>query len=95
MKNLALWMVIFFVMYMLFHLLGTDAKKDTEMSYSSFISMVQRGQVKEVEIQGQKILGKDKKGGSFTTYAPEDESMVEILRKAGVTIIAKPASNPA
>ncbi|MEW5733537.1 MAG: ATP-dependent zinc metalloprotease FtsH [Thermodesulfobacteriota bacterium] len=95
MKSLLPWLAFFLVVYMLVQLLGGEGKKPTEVSYSNFVTMVKQGQVQDVEIQGQKIIGRDKNKGTFTTYAPEDKDMVGILRSAEVTINAKPSSDPA
>src|SRR5438128_10136293 len=51
---------------------------------------VDRGDVKEVVIQGHNIQGKYKNGERFRTFAPNDPELVKSLRDKRVKIAAKP-----
>ena len=51
---------------------------------------VEQGQVQEVVIQGRNIEGFMLDGRHFSLYAPEDQSMVSMLRKNNVRITAVP-----
>src|SRR5438128_157506 len=51
---------------------------------------VDRGDVKEVIIQGHSIQGKYKSGERFRTFAPTDPELVKSLREKNVKIAAKP-----
>jgi cell division protease FtsH len=51
---------------------------------------VERGDVREVVIQGQNIQGKYKNGEPFRTFAPDDPELVKSLRDKDVKIAAKP-----
>ncbi len=88
-KNLALWLVICLIMIMVFNVFNNPATVKNEVSFSDFLEMVDSGQISEVTIQGQNITGKSGTN-TFKTYAPEDPSLVETLRKKGIRISAKP-----
>jgi len=88
-KNLALWLVIFLMMIMLFQVFKQPDRVDTSVGYSDFLSMVENGSVMEVTIQGDNLLGISAQG-PFKTYAPKDPEMISLLRSKGVKILAKP-----
>ena len=73
-----------------------QSQRGTEITYSEFLSAVQQKNVQEVTIQGNRLSGKFTKSGGgskFTTYAPSDPALVERLRKAGVSIKARPTDD--
>ncbi|MBC6439701.1 MAG: ATP-dependent metallopeptidase FtsH/Yme1/Tma family protein [Rhodospirillales bacterium] len=91
-RNLALWVVIGLLIIVLFQMLLGD-NQTTTMSYSDFLGSVANGQVTEVEIQGDKIIGKDR-GGEFTTFIPlNDPTLIPMLEESGVNITAAPAED--
>ena len=91
MKTVALWVVIALIGVMLFHLFNSQpAKQASELSFSEFLQVLEKGQLKEVTIQGSDIKGTLADGKSFTTYAPEDPRLVERLTEKNVSISAKP-----
>jgi len=89
-KNLALWLVISLVVIFLFNMFNHPQKARNEITYSEFLNSVERGEVAEVTIQGSNIYGKRLDGKSFKTYAPNDPGLINLIRKANVTIKAKP-----
>ncbi len=91
MKTVALWVVIALIGVMLFHLFNTPpAKQPKAMSFSEFVQILDKGQVKEVTIQGNDIKGVTTDGKTFTTYTPDDPRLVERLMAKNVSITAKP-----
>ncbi|MGP8232126.1 MAG: ATP-dependent zinc metalloprotease FtsH, partial [Methylovirgula sp.] len=60
-------------------------------AYSEFVNDANRGQVREVTIQGNTISGKFTDGRTFSTYAPTDPNLVTRLIDKGVLIHAAPA----
>jgi len=88
-KNLALWLVIFLVMIMLYNFMTGRKPDQTGISYSEFITALDEGAVREVTLQGQNIVGSYKDDRTFKTFAPEDPNLVAELRKKGVAIQAK------
>ena len=90
-KNLALWLVISLMMVLLFNLFNRPGRSTESLSYSDFLSDVERNQVTSVEIRGNEISGITRENRPFRTYAPEDPDMIKTLRSKGVKISAKPA----
>ena len=59
-KNLALWIIIGLLLVALFNLFQSSATRSPQnsLAYSEFVNDVNRGQVREVTIQGDTISGK-------------------------------------
>ena len=89
-KNLALWLVISLVMILLFNMMTQKSPEQEQVSYSTFLTALEKGQVVEVTIQGSDLEGKLKDNTSFKTYVPDDPELVKELRSRGVAIKAKP-----
>ncbi len=89
-KNLALWLVISLVMILLFNMMTQKSPESEQVSYSTFLSALEKDQIQEVTIQGPDIEGKLKDNTSFKTYVPDDPGLVKELRSRGVAIKAKP-----
>ncbi len=89
-KNLALWLVITLMMIMLYNLFNQQNQPETNISYTSFLAMVENEQIAEVIIQGQELLVTDSGRNRFKIYAPQDPDMIPFLRSKGVAINAKP-----
>jgi ATP-dependent Zn proteases len=80
-KNIALWLVISLIFVLLFHLFNQPQQAMETIVYSDFIGHIERGQVMEVTIQGEKVTGKLIDGRSFRTYAPRDAELVSLLKE--------------
>jgi cell division protease FtsH len=93
MKNIALWVVIALIMVMLFHLFNQPASEATTFAYSEFLEILEKGEVKEVVIQGNEVMGKLTDDTQFETYVPEDARLVERLTEKKVMISAKPGDD--
>ncbi|MEQ8497853.1 MAG: ATP-dependent zinc metalloprotease FtsH [Sneathiellaceae bacterium] len=91
-KNLALWVIIGLLVVALFNLFSNTSSRTAgkDVPYSTFVSSVESGQVKDVTISGENISGIYTNGDTFTTYAPNDPGLVERLTSKGVTVRAKP-----
>ena len=92
-RNLALWVIIAMLVFALFNLFQGSPQRtmQNELPFTQFLNEVERGEVRDVVIQGQNISGNLRDGRHFTTYAPNDPSLVSRLREQGVTITAKPS----
>ncbi len=88
-KNLALWLVISLIMIMVFNVFNSPKVGQHDIIFSDFIELVNNGQIQEVTIQGHNISG-HYGTNTFKTYAPDDPSLIELLRSKGVKISAKP-----
>ena len=93
-KNLALWVIIAFILLALFSMINQPIE-DPQKIYSDFLTMVEKGEVSEVQIQGERVKGKDSKGAPFeTVILKEDVELMKLLREKGVrTIVLPPETN--
>jgi cell division protease FtsH len=90
-----LWAIILVCVVALFNLFqnATPRSSSREISFSEFVSAVERSDVQDVLIQGPNVSGSFKSGGDFRTYTPDDPSLVPTLREHGVNIKAVPRSD--
>ena len=91
-KNIFLWVVIGLLLVALFNLFqgSTNRAPQTQMAYSDFLGHVNQNEVKRVTIQGQNISGELADGRSFSTYAPNDPTLVKDLTGHNVRVSAVP-----
>jgi cell division protease FtsH len=91
-KNLALWIVIGLLLVALFNLFQTSSTRGPQstLAFSDFVADVNRGQVTDVTIQGNSIIGHFTDGRAFSTYSPTDPGLVGRLIDKGVRITASP-----
>jgi cell division protease FtsH len=92
-KTAALWVVIILIMFMLYHLFNQPKAKVAKYAYSDFIHVLDKGQVKEVKIQGQNIEGILMNNTSFETFAPEDPRLIDRLMEKNVRVSAEAKSS--
>jgi len=78
------------MMIMLYNLFNQQKQPETNISYTSFLSMVENEQIAEVVIQGQELIVTDTGRNRFKIFAPQDPDMIPFLRSKGVAINAKP-----
>ncbi len=96
-KTLIIWIVISVLVLLLYNFFfsgkGFYSTFGTPtISYSEFLDKVNKGEVKEVIIDGQKITGKLSSGNTVITYAPRDNDLIKLLKKKKVEINVKPAN---
>ena len=91
-RNLALWVIIILLLVVLFNLFqpGTGQTPSTQVAYSDFLHQVEKGQVRDVVIQGRIVSGQLADGRTFATYTPSDPTLVKTLTSHDVRVIAKP-----
>jgi cell division protease FtsH len=90
-KNIALWLVIGLIFVLVYHLFTQPQHAQESVVFSDFINYANRGQVKEVTIQGDHVTGTFTSGKGFKTYSPSDPTLVPLLKEKGVRISAKPS----
>jgi cell division protease FtsH len=78
------------MMILLFNLLGTQKKGETEIIFSEFMDRLNAGEVEEVMMKGSVITGQLKDAKKFKTYAAEYPELVRTLREKNVKITVKP-----
>ena len=79
-KHIALGLVLALVLFGIFSVFNKQYRREPEIIFSEFTAAVERGDVREVVIQGHNIQGKYKNGGQFRTFAPDDPELVKSLR---------------
>ncbi len=89
-KNLVIWLVISVMMILLFNLFNQPRSASEKIIFSEFLSALDRGEIKEVTIQGHNISGRFANRKEFKTYAPNYPELIKILREKEVKITAKP-----
>ena len=91
-RNILVWIIIVGVVMMVFSNLGPNATQQTEkVSYSQFVHAVNKGNVKNVLIDGRGVTGDLASGQKFATYMPwKDPLLTDTLLKHDVKIVASP-----
>ncbi len=91
-KSMAMWAVVLLVVIVLVSVYNTPSQQGAvqQIAYSEFITKVNEGSVKEVEIRGQEIAGRFSNGQVFNTYSPGDVTLVERLEANAVKFKAQP-----
>ncbi len=89
-KNLALWLVISLMMILLFNLFNQPRTSQDKVVFSDFLAALEKGEVKEVTIQGHYISGRFANHKEFKTFAPNYPDLIKVLREKDVRISAKP-----
>ncbi len=91
-KNILLWAVIAVILLSVFSNFSKQSTSQAPLSYSTFIQMVNSGEVAQVTIDGRDIKGKLGSGNVFTTYSPETDNraLVGDLLEHGVEIKGVP-----
>ncbi|MGI4877400.1 MAG: ATP-dependent zinc metalloprotease FtsH [Janthinobacterium lividum] len=91
-KSLGLWVVILLVLAVVVTLVQgpSTATATGKLGYSDFLTKIDEGAIKSVEIRGSEIVGKLTTDEEFTTYNPGDTQLVQHLREKGVRFDAKP-----
>ena len=94
-KNLAFWVVLFLLIVALFNMFSNGQRSGTEnqITYSEFIQSVGKGNVSEVQMDGELITIVNKDGGRFETIQPrsamESDELTNQMIDAGVNVNVK------
>lgn len=89
-KSLVIWLLIGLSMILLFNLFNIPPKSEKEIIFSEFIAKVASGDIDEVTIKENHIVGRFKDGSKFRTYAANYPDLVKELRDKNIKITAKP-----
>lgn len=90
-KNLILWLVIFVAIIALYQLIHTPRSNYLEIPYSEFLSSLDRGEIKDIEVRGDEIKGnflsneRDQLSQGFKTVGPTRDDLIKKLEEKGVT----------
>ena len=89
-KNLVLWAGICMVMIVLFNMFNQPPVSPNDLNYTQFLAKVRQGEVVSVKIQGSRISGVLANDQRFTSYAPNDPTLVDTLVESNVQVKAEP-----
>ncbi|MCL1623059.1 ATP-dependent zinc metalloprotease FtsH [Moraxella sp. Tifton1] len=87
-KNTLLWLVIIGVVVAIYGNLDRANKDVDQLNYSSFVTAVSQGEIKDVKIDGEEISGTKVNGSHFETVRPaiNDDGLMPLLREHDVEI---------
>ena len=91
-KNLAAWAIIVIFLLAIFNLFQDNSSQNRQVSlpYSEFLAQVKLNNVNDVTIKENNIIGHFQSGEEFTTYAPDDPTLITKLTESGVKVTAAP-----
>src|SRR6202166_412593 len=91
-RNFALWVIIVLLLLALFTVFQNPGQRSVsqDISFSQLLNDVDQGRVRDVVIQGPDIHGTYTDGRGFTTYAPNDPTLVQKLYSRGAPTTPRP-----
>jgi cell division protease FtsH len=91
-KNVVLWIVVAVVLWSVVSNFGVRSPRVQPVPYSTFLSWVKDGSVREVVFDDEAIRGSRGGDEPFVTYNPEtsNDALIGDLERGGVTISASP-----
>jgi len=95
-RNALLWVLVGLLVLMLFNIFQGSATRgpQQQLTFSQFIDRVDNGQVRDVSIQGQNVVGTTTEGQTFQTYAPSNFDLADRLIERGVAVTVVPPEEP-
>lgn len=91
-RNFLIWALIFLIVIPMLGSFGNSQRRASmeNLAFSDFMNSAENKQISEVTVSGADVYGTMTDGREFYTYAPNDPSMIETLRKNDVKVVAKP-----
>lgn len=93
-KGILLWTLLGALILLIYNFLLMDSFNlygTLTLSYTDFVERAEKGEIKEITLDGKKVTGKLINGKDFTTYIlPEDRDLISLLKRQGVKITVKP-----
>ncbi|QER42155.1 ATP-dependent metallopeptidase FtsH/Yme1/Tma family protein [Thermodesulfobacterium sp. TA1] len=91
-KTLLIWIFIgLFVLVAYNFFYNQTLYTSNTVSYTEFLEKVENGDIKEVTIEGQKVITKVS-SKELITYIPDDKDLIPFLKQKGIKIVVKPDS---
>ncbi|MEE4282926.1 MAG: ATP-dependent metallopeptidase FtsH/Yme1/Tma family protein, partial [Pseudomonadales bacterium] len=90
-KNLLLWLIIAAVLLTVFNNFNVEPQQEP-VAYSEFVKAVNAGQIREAQIQGDKITALDGSGNRMVVVWPQndDKLISELIDNNVVTTVLEP-----
>ena len=93
-KNIGIYIVLIVLVVSLVNVFLTPGEKFSKdakvLTYSSFLSEVNAGNVVKVEIDHEQLKGKLKSGSEFTTYILDSATLPQVIAEKGVDVEVVP-----
>jgi len=90
-KSLTLWLAIALLVILAFNFFNSEQLKSHTEPFSTFVQQVEKGEIKKVVIQGQKIVGITLDNKPFETYMPPGyNDIIKEMTEKGVEIEVRP-----
>ncbi len=95
-RNALFWLLMIVLFASVWSAIGKNAEVRGELPYSVFLEAVENEEVAAVTIEGDEIVGEYRdRAERFKTIAPQDDKLIETLRKNNVSISVKaPSEQP-
>lgn len=95
-KTILLWMGIAIILIAVFNSFSDKRENEENIPYSVFMKNVDQGNVSNVTITDQSLIGTYQNNKTFATYLPmaQDPNLLQSLLSKGVTIKGKPPEQP-
>lgn len=94
-KNLVIWAVIAIVLISLFQYFGSSTSRAQRVDYSTFISEVDKNNVKKASIDGREVVVTRKNNETYVTYMPMfDDKLLDTLITHNVAVNGKAQEKP-
>src|SRR5574341_166529 len=93
-RNLALWAIIGLLVVALVMLFQQPGQRTPirDITFSELLTQIDQGRVHDVTIAGSEVTGHFSDNHPFTTYVPNDPTLVQKLLAKNVAISARPAA---
>ncbi|MDR2862131.1 MAG: ATP-dependent metallopeptidase FtsH/Yme1/Tma family protein, partial [Syntrophobacterales bacterium] len=92
-KNIVLWLVAGLVILLVYHLFNQPKGVQENVAFSDFVEYVNKGQVRDVTVQGNNVTGTLSSGKNFRTYSPDNPLLFSLLKEREIKIAAKAADD--
>ncbi len=91
-RNFAFWAVAILLLVALFNVFSDGGARTGggQVAFSDFLDRVDRKEIAEVSIDGEKITGRTNDGRAFTTYQPIGADIMPELREGDVRVVVEP-----
>lgn len=100
-KNLAIYILIVFIAFSIFHQLNAPPKVDDpfDNDYTAFVKALEKGEIQKIEIidedNERRISGTLKNSGkSFELTGPKDVTLIDTIKDLDIKYSQKPAEKP-
>jgi cell division protease FtsH len=89
MKKLLVWLGVIVLLILLFNLSSEPEKIHRELSYNTFRSKLELGEIKKIMIEDRTVTGMIKEKEAFITILPAQSELINSIADTGVEVIVK------